>query len=81
VGLALRWGRKDQVAPGTVEAATAVIRAHPGPAPVLVEWSDDNGGGAARFRARGLSVALDDDLIAALRDVVGEERVELVKAG
>ena len=81
VGLALRWGRKDAMAPSTLEAAAAVCRAHPGPAPVLIEWSDDNGGGAARFKARGLTVALDDDLIAALKDVVGDERVELVKAG
>ncbi len=81
VGLALRWAKKDAMAPSTLEAAAAVCRAHPGPAPVLVEWNDDNGGGAARFKARGLSVALDDDLIAALKDVVGDERVELVKAG
>ena len=56
--------------------------AHPGSAPVLVEFSDDNGGeSSARFRARGLRVALDDDLIRALRVLLGAEGVALVKAG
>ncbi len=81
VALALRWGRRDGVPPDALRAAAAVCRAHPGPAPVLVEWQDDNGGGTARFRARGLQVELDDTLIAALTDVVGAGRVELVKAG
>jgi DNA polymerase-3 subunit alpha len=81
VGLALRWARRDAVDPDVLKAAAAVCRAHPGPAPVLVEWSDDDGAGTARFRSRGLQVSLDDDLVAALRDVVGEGRVELVKAG
>ena len=81
VGLALRWGKDESVPPDALKAAAAVCRAHPGPAPVMVEWRDDNGGGTARFRARGLQVSLDDELIAALTDVVGAGRVELVKAG
>jgi hypothetical protein len=81
VGLALRWGRDELVPPDALKAAAAVCRAHPGPAPVMVEWRDENGSGTARFRARGLQVSLDDELIAALTDVVGAGRVELVKAG
>ena len=81
MALALRWARRDSVPPDAMAAAAAVCRAHPGPAPVMVEWSDDNGGGTARFRAKGLQVALDDELIAALEGVVGPGRVELVKAG
>jgi DNA polymerase-3 subunit alpha len=81
VALALRWARADAVPPDALKAAAAVCRAHPGPSPVMVEWQDDNGGGTARFLARGLQVALDDALIAALTDVVGAGRVELVKAG
>ena len=81
VALALRWARRDSVPPDVMAAAAAVCRAHPGPAPVMVEWSDDNGAGTARFRARGLQVTLDDELIAALEGVVGPGRVELVKAG
>jgi DNA polymerase-3 subunit alpha len=81
VALALRWARHDAVAAGAMEAAAAVCRAHPGNAPVLVEWSDDNGGGTSRFRSKGLQVALDDELIRALKDVVGADKVELVRAG
>jgi DNA polymerase-3 subunit alpha len=81
VALALRWARRDAVPPETMQAAAAVCRAHPGNAPVMIEWQDDNGAGTARFRARGLQVALDDELIHALEGVVGSGRVELVKAG
>ena len=70
-----------EVPPDALRAAAAVCRAHPGTAPVFIEWQDDNGGGTARFRSRGVQVALDEDLIAALTDVVGAGRVELVKAG
>jgi hypothetical protein len=48
---------------------------------VVVEWSDGNGLGTARFRSRGVSVSLDEDLLQALREVLGTEGVELVKAG
>ncbi|MEK6767529.1 MAG: DNA polymerase III subunit alpha [Gemmatimonadota bacterium] len=82
VALALRWGAKSRLAPDAGRAIAAVCAAHPGSAPVLVEFSDDNGGEAsARFRARGLRVALDDDLIRALRELLGAEGVALVKAG
>jgi len=81
VALALRWTKRDGVPPDVMAAAAAVCRAHPGNAPVMVEWSDDNGAGTARFRARGLQVSLDDDLLSALEGVVGAGRVELVKAG
>jgi DNA polymerase-3 subunit alpha len=81
VGVALRWAGRDGVDPGAPGAVAAVCRAHPGPAPVFVEWQEDNGGGTVRFRARGLQVAPDDALLAALRDVLGAGRVELVKTG
>ena len=82
VALALRWGAKTRLAPDAGRAIAAVCAAHPGPAPVLVEWNDDNGGeSSARFRARGLRVALDDDLIRALRELLGADGVALVKAG
>jgi DNA polymerase-3 subunit alpha len=81
VGLALRWALRDRVPPGAAQQAAALCLAHPGPAPLLVEWSDDNGAGVQRFRSRAVHVALDDDLLTALRDVLGEGHVELVKAG
>jgi hypothetical protein len=51
---------------------------------VLIEWSEGNGGGngnTARFRSRSLRVDAADDLLAALRDLLGREHVQLVKAG
>ena len=81
VGIALRWTLKDQVPPGAARQVAALCAAHPGPAPLLVEWSDDTGALVQRFRSRAVHVALDDDLLSALEDVLGEGRVELVKAG
>ena len=58
----------------------ALCRAHPGPAPLFVEWSGEDNGGLARFRSQSLQVALDEDLLAALRDLLGADAVSLVKA-
>ncbi len=81
VGVALRWTAGDRVSPGAAGQVKALCAAHPGPAPLLVEWTDDDGAGTQRFRSRAVQVALDDDLLAALEDVLGKGRVELVKAG
>ncbi|HWO87707.1 MAG TPA: DNA polymerase III subunit alpha [Gemmatimonadales bacterium] len=81
VALNLKWTAGDALPPDAAPAVAALCRAHPGPAPVLVEWSDGNGSGTCRFRSRGITVALDDELLAALRGLVGAEHVELVKAG
>jgi len=53
--------------------------AHPGPAPVIVAWGDGNGT-TARLRSRSLRVDLADDLLTALRGLLGAEHVHLVKA-
>ena len=56
-----------------------------GPAPVLLEWSDEDGarpltpGEVARLRSRSLRVDAADDLLAALRELVGPDRVHLVR--
>jgi hypothetical protein len=55
---------------------------------VLVEWNDgdaraDRGSGddagTARLRSRSLRVEVADDLLAALRDLVGPDHVHLVR--
>jgi hypothetical protein len=53
--------------------------AHPGAAPVLVQWSDGNGL-TARLRAQRLRVELDEGLLEGLRQVLGPDRVRLVRA-
>jgi hypothetical protein len=50
--------------------------------PVLLDWSDGNGnGGSARFKSKSLRVDAADDLLAALRHLLGPDRVHLVRAG
>ena len=93
IGVALRWSPTAPPPPDATRAAAALCAAHPGPAPVLVEWKEDgeNGGEAvpgpvpgvstpaARLRSRSLRVAVDDELVVALRALLGPEHVHLVK--
>jgi hypothetical protein len=46
---------------------------------VIVAWGDGNGT-TARLRSRSLRVDLADDLLTALRGLLGAEHVHLVKA-
>jgi DNA polymerase-3 subunit alpha len=80
MALALRWSAGDHLAPDLGRAVAALCAAHPGPAPVEVEWRGENGEGASRFRSKALKVALDDELLAALRALLGAERVAIQKA-
>ena len=79
LGLALSWTAGGGPDSDAARAATALCSAHPGPAPVFVEWSDGNGT-QARLRSRRLRVELEDDLLTGLKDVLGPEHVRLVKA-
>jgi DNA polymerase-3 subunit alpha len=84
IGLCLSWGAGHGPSPESQRAVAALCAAHPGPAPVLIEWGDSNGGGngnTARFRSRSLRVDAAEDLLVALRDLLGHDRVQLVKAG
>jgi DNA polymerase-3 subunit alpha len=86
IGVALRWTVGAQPDPETARAIAALCAAHPGPTPLLVEWggggaSDGNGESTtARLRSRSLRVDAADDLLAALRDLLGADRVHLVRA-
>jgi DNA polymerase-3 subunit alpha len=80
LGVSLRWRAPDAPAPDAVKAAAALCASHPGPAPVYIEWSDATGE-ALRLRARRLRIAPDDDLLRALRDLLGAGAVHYVKAG
>jgi len=83
VALALRWNAATPPEADAARAAAALCAAHPGPAPVLVEWEGEgsNGGGAARLMSRTLRVEPNDELLGALRGILGADRVHLVKAG
>ena len=79
------WAVKHHsVAP---RAIAALCAAHPGPTPVFIEWRGENGnkerdenGSLVRLRSRAFRVDAADDLLAALRDLLGADSVTLVKA-
>jgi DNA polymerase-3 subunit alpha len=95
IGVALRWS--PGASADATRAVAALCAAHPGPAPVLLEWSDgpqsltpavrtaergpggEGGGVSARLRSRSLHVDAADELMAALRELVGPNRVHLVR--
>jgi DNA polymerase III subunit alpha len=85
IGVRLSWTAAAPPEPEAARAVAALCAAHPGPAPVIVEWVEANGGGtrgaaATRLRSRSLRVDAGDELVTALRGVLGAERVDLVKA-
>jgi DNA polymerase-3 subunit alpha len=80
VALSLSWGAPSAPQPAAVKEVAALCSAYPGPTPLYIEWSDGNGE-AVRLRSRRLCVAAEDDLVRALRDLLGAESVHYVKAG
>jgi DNA polymerase-3 subunit alpha len=80
MGLSLRWRAPSAPKPDLLKAAAALCSQHPGPIPVYIEWSDGNGE-AVRLRSRRMRVAAGDDLVRALRDLLGSDAVQYVKAG
>jgi DNA polymerase III subunit alpha len=65
-----------------LERARTVLSGHPGPAPLIVLWRNGGGEGhdTPRLRSRSLRIAPREELVRDLRDVLGEERVRLVRA-
>jgi DNA polymerase III subunit alpha len=80
VALSLRWRAPTAPATAAVRAMAVLCSKHPGPTPVYIEWSDGNGE-QVRLRSRRLRVAAEDDLLRALRDLLGADSVHYVKAG
>jgi DNA polymerase III subunit alpha len=80
VALSLRWLAPSAPAPEVLQQAAALCSAHPGPTPLYIEWSDGNGE-AVRLRSRRVRVAAEEDLVRALRNLLGADSVHYVKAG
>jgi len=87
IGVALRWTSASRPQPETTRAIAALCAAHPGPTPVFIEWRGENGdkerdenGSTVRLRSRAFRVDAADDLLAALRELLGADGVTLVKA-
>ncbi|MQA91976.1 MAG: DNA polymerase III subunit alpha [Gemmatimonas sp.] len=67
-----------------VRRARVALANHPGPAPVIVVWHENGSSngvslGGPRFRSKSLRVVPRRELLATLREVLGEERVRLVR--
>jgi DNA polymerase-3 subunit alpha len=82
IGVALRWTAGRAPEPDATRAIAALCAAHPGPVPVFLEWTGANGAGneTVRLRSRQFRVDGAEDLLGALRNIVGIEGVQLVKA-
>jgi DNA polymerase-3 subunit alpha len=80
LALSFRWRAPTAPQPDALRAAAALCSAHPGPTPLYIEWSDGNGE-AVRLRSRRVRIAAEDDLVRALRDLLGADSVHYVKAG
>ena len=80
LALSLRWRAPAAPRPEALQQVAALCTAHPGPTPLYIEWSDGNGE-AVRLRSRRIRVAAEEDLVRALRDLLGAESVHYVKAG
>jgi DNA polymerase III subunit alpha len=82
IGMALRWTAARPPRPETARALAALCAAHPGPTPVYLEWTGANGSGneTVRLKSRAFRVDAADDLLAALRDLLGADGVQLVRA-
>jgi len=79
LALSIRWSLPGAPETAVLRSAAALCTAHPGPAPLYIEWSDGNGE-AVRLRARRVRVAADEDLVRSLRDLLGADAVHYVKA-
>jgi DNA polymerase-3 subunit alpha len=80
LALSLRWRAPAAPRPEALQQVAALCTAHPGPTPLYIEWSDGNGE-AVRLRSRRIRVAAEEDLVRALRDLLGADSVHYVKAG
>jgi DNA polymerase-3 subunit alpha len=78
VGVALGWRAGNGPDREATRAVAALCAAHPGPAPVLVDWNDGNGHDA-RLRSQHLRVELCPALLDGLRQVLGPDGVRLVR--
>jgi len=77
VGVVIEIGSAGP-APQAIESAKNLIAAHAGEGPVFVLWKNGGGDGdAPRLRSKSLKVAPRDEVIQALRDALGDERVRL----
>jgi hypothetical protein len=79
LGVAISWASTDAPGVEVVRSTARVAAAHPGPAPLYIDWSDGNGT-AARLRARRFRVEPSDETLRALRELFGADAVSYVRS-
>ncbi|HEX9165692.1 MAG TPA: DNA polymerase III subunit alpha [Gemmatimonadales bacterium] len=80
VAVTLRWKARNGVTEDAVRSAAAVCTAHPGPAPVYIEWIGSDGA-VFRLRSRRLRIQPQEEVVTTLRSLLGSDGVMFVKAG
>jgi DNA polymerase III subunit alpha len=81
VAVCLEIGR-DSLGDEQLQRAIELFQQHPGPAPLVVRWAAADGAAeaSASFRSRSVRLMPRDELLAALREVLGEGKVGLVRS-
>ncbi len=80
LGVAIRWASPAAPPADAIRSAAQVCAAHPGPAPLYIDWSDGNGT-AVRLRSRRLRVEPIEETVRALRELFGVDAVSFIRAG
>ncbi len=80
LGVILRWAGPNGVTPDIVRSAAAVCAAHPGAAPVYIEWTGPDGA-LVRLKSRRHRIEPEEEVVTALRALLGPDGVLFVRAG
>jgi hypothetical protein len=78
LALSLRWRLPTAPPADAVRAVARLCTSHPGPTPVYIEWNDGNGE-SVRLRSRSLRVALEEDLVRGLRELLGSDAIHYAR--
>jgi DNA polymerase-3 subunit alpha len=78
LALSLRWRLPSAPPADAVRAVARLCTSHPGPTPVYIEWNDGNGE-SVRLRSRSLRVALEEDLVRGLRELLGSDAIHYAR--
>jgi DNA polymerase-3 subunit alpha len=78
LALSLRWRLPAAPPADAVRAVARLCTSHPGPTPVYIEWNDGNGE-SVRLRSRSLRVALEEDLVRGLRELLGPDAIHYAR--
>jgi DNA polymerase-3 subunit alpha len=79
LALTLRWKGPNGVSADLIRSAAALCAAHPGASPVYIEWTGPDGT-LVRLRSRRHRIEPEDEVIGALRGLLGSDAVLFVKA-